>query len=353
MAKKIFIFSLILSVFFIAYAPSALAAPGGPTFAAGSLIAAERGGSVTVSVTVSNNPGFAAAGLVVAYDPVVVEVTGVTAPASGMSLNPHFALTTTPGAQWVSLVNDAGEDWSGNGTVVNIIFYVYPTAPVGLSYIGLAFTSMPDGTPGNSAGDILAGSTTVSGSINVAHPYSGGYVAPPSSPSSVDGGGEDAGASPDIYDNSGAVDDVAVTDGPDTDIHGNGHEEAVVVLGAGSDGSLFEDNDIVSDNDNDVNSDLIDESDEDMSLNSFIGSTQVPDDSVGAVADDDVNGSFDGRTGTVGLSNSGVSQEYGKVPQTGVPDVAVLEIAFAVGLLVAVMLWVRVARCRKDDGDGR
>ena len=351
MAKKIFVFSLILSVLFVVYTPSALGAPGGPTFAAGSLIAAERGGSVSVPVTVSGNPGFAAVSLVVTYDPAVVEVTGVTAPAAGMSINSHFALTTTPGAQWISLVNDAGEDWSGNGTVVNIIFYVLPTAPVGLSYIGLTFTSMPDGTPGNSAGDILTGSTTVSGSINVAQPYSGGYVSPP--PSTISGSGEETGVSNSGHDDTGAAGDGPIAEDADTDIHGDGHDEAVVVLGTGSvyDDSLSDDDGIVSDND--VDSGLADDSDVDASSNSFIGSAQVPDDFDVVVVGNDVDSSFDGQTGLVSLSYTGANQGYGKVPQTGVADVAVLEIALAVGLLAAVILWARVARGRKDDSDGR
>lgn len=136
-------------------------------FTVGSNVNATRGGIVTVPITVSNNPGFAATGLIVTYDPNVLEITGVATPVASMPLNSQFALTSTPGTQWIHLVNTNLVDWKGNGIVVNMTFNVKSTAPVGTSSVTLAFTGSPDGTPANANGDIINTAEIVSGSVNI------------------------------------------------------------------------------------------------------------------------------------------------------------------------------------------
>jgi len=165
--KKIFAMIITLSLMFTAGAMTQALAAEELTFTAGSGIAAEKGGTVTVPITVSNNPGFFAAGLVVTYDPSILEITGVTAPVEAMPLNPHFALTSEPGTQWIHLVNTDITDWNGNGVVANITFNVNPAATGGVSAVTLGFTDAPDGTPGNAAGDLLTGAVLVSGSVNI------------------------------------------------------------------------------------------------------------------------------------------------------------------------------------------
>ena len=179
--RKTAVLGAIAAIIVMAFLPARASAAyeyTGPTFTAGSNIEAERGATVTVPITVSNNPGFAAAALVVSYDPDALQITGVTAPVPSMPLNDYFALTTSPGTQWISLINPSGSDWGGSGTVANVTFSVRPNAPTGYSYIGLGFTSAPDGTPGNSAGNLLLNSATVSGSVIIAAEYAPSYAAP-------------------------------------------------------------------------------------------------------------------------------------------------------------------------------
>jgi hypothetical protein len=154
-------------------------ANAGPTFTINSNIPAVRGTTVTVPITVSNNPGFTAVGLVVSYNPDVLVIADVTAPVAAMPLNTQFTLTSNPGTQWVHLVNTGLVDWSGNGIVANISFHVIQTARLGTSPITITFTNTPDGTPGNSNSEILSDSTLISGSINV----SAGDNTPPPGPS--------------------------------------------------------------------------------------------------------------------------------------------------------------------------
>jgi hypothetical protein len=110
------------------------------------------------------------AGLVVTYDPNVLEIRNradVSAPVSAMPLNSQFALTATQGTQWVHLINTSLVNWSGNGVVVNITFHVKSNAPLGVSPVNLAFTGAPSGIPANVNGNILNDASALSGSVNV------------------------------------------------------------------------------------------------------------------------------------------------------------------------------------------
>ena len=135
--------------------------------------------NLATQVFAADNPGFTTVGLVITYDPSVLQITGVTAPVSAMPLNPQFALSTSPGTQWIPLVNTNLVDWGGNGTIANITFNVSSTATLGTNSISLAFTSSPDGTPGNANGDVLRNATVLSGSVNITAPP---VVQPPPQP---------------------------------------------------------------------------------------------------------------------------------------------------------------------------
>ena len=161
--KRIFAFVFSLALMMVVQGLFGLYAAS-PTFQAGANIPATRGTSVTVPITVSNNPGFAVAGLSLSYDPSVLSITSVTAPVSNMPLNQQFQLTTNPGTQWISFASLT--DWAGSGVVANVTFSVNHAALTGTSNIGLSFTGMPDGTPVNSAGQTLGG-MALGGSVNI------------------------------------------------------------------------------------------------------------------------------------------------------------------------------------------
>lgn len=166
--KKFFAAALAAVFALSAFPPARVFAAGSPGFSVSSGIAAERGATVTVPITVSDNPGFAACGLVVTYDPSVLELTRVTDQTASMRLS-SFQLTETQGSQWISLVNDDRPlaDWRGNGTVAVMTFTVKQNAPAGTSAVSLAFTNSPDGRPANAAGVVLRDAATSSGSVSV------------------------------------------------------------------------------------------------------------------------------------------------------------------------------------------
>ena len=192
--KRILATALALIFILAAGAYVTAAASGTLTFSITSDIPTARGESVTIPINVSNNPGFVAVGLVLVYDPDVLEIAGVTAPVAAMPLNSQFELTSTPGNQWISLLNTDLVDWSGNGTVAYVTFFVKTDAPLGASIVTLGFTSMPEGSPANSDG-VVIGSVRVPGSINVAAvstappPTNGGFI----------------GGLPDASDNAGST----------------------------------------------------------------------------------------------------------------------------------------------------
>jgi hypothetical protein len=292
-------------------------ATNGLTFTVGSNVSATRGGTVTVPVTVGNNPGFTAAGFVATYDTNVLEITGVTAPAAAMPLNSQFELTTTPGTQWISLVNTNIVDWSGNGVVVNMTFNVRSNATVGVSPISLAFTSAPDGTPGNANGDILRGARAVSGSVNVANPSNSGGGSSGSSGSSGRSGRGSGNSN----------------DGSGDDSHNTGDND--------NDGGVFGGNYQNPSNDNRYG--LFDDG-------GFIGNPYVPlayMPNIGMENDESGNQflSMNGP-GTGGVGGG----SFGKVPQTGTPDIARAAAILFVSLMASVALWVYILR-RKYSRD--
>jgi hypothetical protein len=138
----------------------------GFSFYVGSLGSVRRGDSITVPINVSSNPGFTAVGLVLNYNPSVLTITGVTAANSAMPLNTQFALTSTAGTQWISMLNQGLANWNGNGTVANVTFNVNSNAPAGTSSLTLTFTTTPNGAPADSAGTILS-ANVIAGNVNV------------------------------------------------------------------------------------------------------------------------------------------------------------------------------------------
>jgi preprotein translocase subunit SecG len=158
----LFIFTLMMSVTTQVYASDDL------TFSIYPQVTAAQGDNITVPIIVSNNPGFAAAGLLISYDPNVLEKQAVNSIVPEMPLNSQFRLMDdSPGTQWIHLINPGSSDWAGNGTVVNMIFRVKTNAPIGVTIISMRFTNSPDGTPSNANGDILSGSVAASGWLNI------------------------------------------------------------------------------------------------------------------------------------------------------------------------------------------
>ena len=172
--STIITFTLLFVMQFQAYA-----AVGWPTYTVESNVSAERGDTITVPITVSNNPGFTSVGFIVRYNRDVLDIVSVTHVTASMPLNSQFALTSTPGSQWIHLINTNLTDWSGNGVVVYITFKVKPNAAVGSSPVSLSFTGTPDGTPANSSGTILRDARIVSGSVYVSD-ASSESISPPS-----------------------------------------------------------------------------------------------------------------------------------------------------------------------------
>lgn len=164
--KKILAVMIALSLLF-AVQLQAYAATGQPTYTIESNIPATWGGTVTVPITVSNNPGFTSVGFVVTYNPNVLEIVSVSPATTAMPLNSQFVLTSNPGTQWIHLINTNLVDWSGNGDVVNISFKVKSNAPLGSSPVYLGFTTSPDGTPANTNSVVLSDARVNSGSVNV------------------------------------------------------------------------------------------------------------------------------------------------------------------------------------------
>jgi hypothetical protein len=182
MIKKIIFAGLVLAIAISLGTVETVYASDGPTFSIESNIEAAGGDSLTVPITVSNNPGFASTVLILRYDPNILEISNVTSLYNDMPLSSQFELTTSPGTQWIPLINPGGLDWDGNGAVVNITFDVMIDPPAGTSLLSLSFNNAPDGTPGNASLDILSDALTVSGSVVIegsVEPVTPGGEAPP------------------------------------------------------------------------------------------------------------------------------------------------------------------------------
>jgi len=313
MTRKIMAVAITMAIVTIVALPPmrtlAASMPSGPAFAVVQYAVAEKGGVATVPIYVSNNPGFAAVGLSVAYDPAVLQITGVTAPVADMPLNAQFAMTALPGTQWVSLVNPNGMDWGGDGVVANLIFRVASDAPDGISHIGLSFTGMPDGTPGNANGDVLVNASAVSGGINVMAAYTGPYVPAQTSPTQQ-----------------------APTQATQSMTNNN--------LESGQY------------NYDDINREMATDAEpaaEDAGLE-FIGiPANLPNTSETSQEDGNIE-SIENDAMQTGQSNTATAtQGYGTVPQTGVPDILALIAAFCISGIASAMLWVRAMR-KKGKG---
>jgi hypothetical protein len=158
---------IILTLILTMLMHAAVYGAAGFTFTVDTLGDVNAGESITVPISVNGNPGFNSVGLVLTYDPRVLEITGVSAVESAMPLNSQFSMTTTPGTQWISLVNPGLLDWGGNGVAANVSFNVLANASAGSSQINLNFTNAPDGTPSNAGGTILRNAAAIAGSVNV------------------------------------------------------------------------------------------------------------------------------------------------------------------------------------------
>jgi hypothetical protein len=305
--KKSFAIVTALAFLFMAWTPKQLYASDGPTFSVGSTGAVTSGENITVPITVSNNPGFTTAGLVVSYDPNVLEITGVTAPVASMPLNPQFSLTSTPGTQWVHLINTDLADWNGNGTVANVTFNAKTNAANASSAVSLSFTNAPSGTPMNAAGATLAGSQTYSGSVNVASNNTGGGT-------SGSGGG------------SGVL-----LSGSASNTDGNG--------GGSDNTNHFAGSDDTHPSDSSAPYNIVD--------GAFIGNPTP----LGSVAADTAISTGTGADTTrTGVSNGAVSQRNGRnsnfgiVPQTNAPDILAAAAALCLSLAASVVLCVYIRR---------
>ena len=164
MRKKVFAITLIIFLLFSAAVPVRAGAAGlaGPFFTAHSNVPAAQGGTVTIPVSVSNNPGFASTCLYVVFDADALEFSAASSPVSAMQAR-QTAASAANSAQSVSLESPTLADWDGMGVVLNLTFNVLPNAPTGLSFIELSFASSPE----NAAGNVLLGSVVSSGSVNI------------------------------------------------------------------------------------------------------------------------------------------------------------------------------------------
>lgn len=311
---------LVLLCLILAGMPTQLYAADGLTFSVGSISDAAGGETITAPLMVSNNPGFTAVGLLVMYDPSVLEITNVDAPVSSMPLNSQFTLTSIPGMQWIHLVNTDLVDWNGNGTIVNLRFNVNPTAAAGASAITLAFTNAPDGTPTNASGSILADALVFSGSIQIAN----------------------------TVDNTGFVDAGDPSD--DTHNHLSGSDDA----SENTPDTIEED----TEDSNEAASYTTNRTENDVETT--VNNPTLNND--GILTDVD-NGDFigklypstnDGVTTALSEPNESekppVSVAFGRVPQTGSPDIFIIAAALCVSFTISMALWVYLLTRRRIKG---
>lgn len=188
--KRAFVLSLITLITLAPWLVIGVYAANAPDFSLAPNLTAEPGETITVPITVSNNPGFTTVGLVVTYDPAVLQIANVTAPEAAMPLSPQFLLATGQDTQWIRLVNPQTQDWSGDGVVANVTFNVSPTANPSTSNISLTFTSSPDGSPGNAVGAVFQDARVVSGSVIIVDSASGNGDVPTDSANTSTGMGQ-------------------------------------------------------------------------------------------------------------------------------------------------------------------
>jgi len=182
--KKILTIMLLIVFLSSVATPLQASALAGPTFTVGLNVQAQRGGTVTVPITVSNNPGFAAVGFVLSFNPNDLTLTRVEPTRPELPLNTNFALSSVQGNQWISLINEQNpSDFKGNNVVIaNLYFNVKSTAAIGSTSVNLAFTTAPDGIPANFNGEVLNETPIPTpGSVSI-RDGSGGGASPSPSP---------------------------------------------------------------------------------------------------------------------------------------------------------------------------
>jgi len=157
----------------------------GLTFTVGTVTAA-RGSTATVPISVTGNGttlGFSAVGFVVTYNAAHLDLTRVDSAVSQLPLN-NWQLTTTPGSQWVSLVNpNAPVTYTGNDNIANLTFTVKADAPLTESSITITFTPPPRfGAPSSTSSSATNGvleATLAPGGVNITAAGDGGPQGPP------------------------------------------------------------------------------------------------------------------------------------------------------------------------------
>lgn len=137
--KKTRLFALLLAVCLLAAAtPAALAAGNGGTFVV-SNASGEAGDTISVTISVQNNPGIIATALRIDYDSDKLELIAVQ-DEELMGGTVTFSQTYAADPYYVSW-NDAlaVENTTANGALVTLTFRVREDCPSGTSEIGLTF----------------------------------------------------------------------------------------------------------------------------------------------------------------------------------------------------------------------
>ena len=194
--KKVITVALLLIFILFSFIPATGTTTGSkPLFIARSNVPAPRGGTVEVPVYVSGNasPGFAAATLVITFDPDVLTLIRIDERVSELPVN-RYQPSTERGIQWISLVNESEpKNWTSNGDVIILVFNVANNAPVGTTFpVTLHFSSAPhaDGTPAvfqSTGADILR---------NVLTPEWGSVIITETSPTPTPPGGNNPTPTP-------------------------------------------------------------------------------------------------------------------------------------------------------------
>jgi len=165
------------------------------TFTVDSNITAAKGGEVRVPIRVSGNPGFAAVGLELRYDPRVLQFLRYE--SNAITHNQGDPNSSPAGTLWIHMfsnVHGAGPlNWDDNGVLIVAVFRVDANALDGPSGIGLAFTGSPDGTPANADAQLITNAVTYAGSVIVSGTATGGGGGGGGGDGGWDGGGWDGG----------------------------------------------------------------------------------------------------------------------------------------------------------------
>jgi hypothetical protein len=125
------------------------------------------GTTVSLPITVTNNPGFAAFSVNVTYDSSKLTLTGVTSGIAGSAFPNQFLLTTTPGNQRLLFANDGGAtDFTQNGVIGYLNFTVAAGAPIGDTAVGIALGT---GQVVNNANEEIIETTFIGGRVTISN----------------------------------------------------------------------------------------------------------------------------------------------------------------------------------------